>query len=86
MGLDQTCFIDLFYLKDVTNKFLELTVLLRVSGPTPYVTGKEVGAIRQDFFANVEDDKDIGNGIGNKAMGRQKTMTFLLLSRSSTPS
>lgn len=46
MGLDQPYFIDLFHLKDITNKFLELAILLRASGPTPSVTGKETGAIR----------------------------------------
>lgn len=50
MGPDQTYFIDLFHLKDVTNKLLELTILLRVSGLTPYVTGKEVASDRQEFF------------------------------------
>ena len=52
MGPDQTYFIDLFHLEDVTNKLLQLAILLRVSGLTPYVTGKEVASDR-NFFTNM---------------------------------
>lgn len=53
-------FIDLFHFKDITNKFLELMILFRASGPTPYITGKEMGAIRWEFFTNTYEERALG--------------------------
>lgn len=72
MGLEKTNFIDIFYLKDITDKLLELDNSFESIQSNSLYYGKETGAIRLEFFTNTYEDKGIGNDIGNsKEMGRQ---------------
>lgn len=81
MGLEKTKFIDLFHLKDITDKFLELdnsfeSSFESIQSNTLYYS-KETGAIRLEIFTNTYEDKGIGNDIGNsKETGRQKSQLF----------